>query len=139
MEMVGRNLQLFVIACVLLLTVVASLAQPTGPDRFVTDLEYTGPESTQPRNDGRFNRDNELGHLLLKNLRFRDLPRMPTWLVKLNSRLPERSAQADFIERKAPSKRDVTVDDLMGLLKSFDQREASDDGVKLPSLRFGRK
>ena len=42
----------------------------------------------------------ELGHLLLKNLRFRDLPRMPTWLVKLNSRLPERSAQADFIERK---------------------------------------
>ena len=64
MEMVGRNLQLFVIACVLLLTVVASLAQPTGPDRFVTDLEYTGPESTQPRNDGRFNRDNGQSHPL---------------------------------------------------------------------------
>ena len=64
MEMVGRNLQLFVVACVLLLTVVASLAQPTGPDSFVTDLEYTGPESTQPRSDGRFNRDNGQLHPL---------------------------------------------------------------------------
>ncbi|KAI0222830.1 hypothetical protein LSAT2_025923 [Lamellibrachia satsuma] len=130
METAGKIL---IVVCALLLAISASLAQPADPDRFDPDLEYTMPEAPPPRSAGKFARDNGLGHLLLKNLRFRDVQRMPTWLMKLNARVPESaddSAHSGFIERKAvlisryttASRADITS----GCVNSWAELQADD-------------
>jgi len=107
------------------------------------DLQYRDTQKPQKpvRDDG-------LGSLLLKNLRFRDLLRRslddrPVDVFfpndAANGELPENAAEFVKGLRTKAEKRGVSVSQLAELLHSLKSRGVEDDGVKLQSLRFGRR
>lgn len=84
-------------------------------------------------------RDDGIGSLLLKNLRFRDLSDVgkPDGISLLLNDYPALS-HAEAIHG-VDKRQSIDVSQLARLLNHLKARNIDEDGVKLQSLRFGRK
>lgn len=93
-------------------------------------------------------RDDGIGRMLLKNLRFRDLAARGLGrdvlanILRMQADSSATLGQSEGAQstRKGPQKRQsVSVSQLAELLHNLKSRAVEEDGVKLQSLRFGRK
>nr|QUP52032.1 SLRFamide [Urechis unicinctus] len=133
---------LIVVAAIASLHITTAMPRIDSLDANIGDLGLRDAEDDiTPRKP---TRDNGLGSLLLKNLRFRDLLSQPrpdsNSLYELLQQANLPSSNTDIIYPGELAKRGgVTVSQLAELLHSLKSRDLDDAGVKLQSLRFGRK
>ncbi|ELU08166.1 hypothetical protein CAPTEDRAFT_226322 [Capitella teleta] len=107
-------------------------------------LEYQVRDTAQPKPEIR---NNGLGSLLLKNLRFRDLGARDLAHL-LNAVRHSEQLSADEVDEETDNnallqgemnkRSTVSVSQLAALLHNLRSRDLDEEGVKLQSLRFGK-